>query len=82
MAFVEADLKCVSGAGKVREYNYITDDTIAATIADDYFNNATSYLRKGDIIKASCDQDGTEGMTIVTVGSETAAASVTTVKTA
>lgn len=82
MALILADLKCVSGSGKVREYNYITDDTTAAVVAADYFNNATGFLRKGDIIKASTDQDGTEGMTTVTVSSETAAASVTTVKTA
>jgi len=82
MALILADLKCVNGSGQVREYNYITNDTTAATIASGYFNNATSFLRKGDIIKASTDQDGTEGMTIVTVSSETAAATVTTVVTA
>lgn len=82
MALTEATLKCIASSNPNRVWTYETDDTVAAVVASAYFNNATEELRQGDIILASTDTDGTPDMTTVRVTSATAAATVTTAKTA
>ena len=82
MALTEATLRCTSSTNPNRVWTYQTDDTVATVVASGYFNNATEELRFGDIIVAATDQDGTPDMTTVVVTSATAAATVTTAKTA
>ena len=82
MALTEATLRCVHSSNPNRVWVYGTDDTVATVVASGYFNNATEELRKGDVILASTDEDGTPDMTTVVVTSATGAATVTTAKTA
>ena len=87
MAFVLADLKCVDPHNPRRVFVYKTDDTTATVVASAYFDAAAvpagnPHLRKGDMILASTDEDGTEGMTSIVVTSADEATPVTVVKTA
>jgi hypothetical protein len=60
-------------------FMYVTNDTLATVAASGYFNNATSYLCKGDLILVSGDVDGTPATNCYMVNSATGAATVTTV---
>lgn len=82
MALTEATLRCCSSTNPNRLWTYETDDTVATVVASGYFNGATEELRQGDMIFASTDTDGTPDMTTIRVTSATAAATVTTAKTA
>lgn len=87
MAFVLADLKCVDPHNPRRVFAYKTDDTVATVVASAYFDAAAvpvgnPHLRKGDMILASTDEDGTPDMTTVVVTSADEATPVTTAKTA
>ncbi|MBH48846.1 MAG: hypothetical protein CME71_11825 [Halobacteriovorax sp.] len=48
-----------AGSAPQRIWHYVTNDTIAAAIGSNYFNNASDRLAAGDIILISGDMDGT-----------------------
>lgn len=59
-------------------WSYITNDTSNTVTGSGYFNSATTFLAKGDIIHVSFDVDGTPGSNVLVVTSATGAATVTT----
>lgn len=85
MAFVLGNLTAintlqgvVSGETQNKILGYVSTDSQATVKGSGYFNNATSYLNKGDIIIASCDRGGTPTLSTLVVTSATGAATVTT----
>lgn len=83
MALIEANLKCVASSNAIRVFTYThPTDAIAAMVASGYFNDATDELRQADVIMAVGATDTTPALTTVTITSATAAATVTTAKTA
>jgi hypothetical protein len=69
-----------SGDGSVKQiHHYATNDLLSAVDDSGYFNDATAYLRKGDLIFVSGDVDGTPATNCYMVTSATGAATVTTV---
>ncbi len=69
-----------SGEGSVKRiHHYATNDLLSEVDNSGYFNSATSYLNKGDLIFVSGDVDGTPATNCFMVTSATGAATVTTV---
>lgn len=60
-------------------FMYVTNDLLSAVDDSGYFNDATNYLAKGDLILVSGDVDGTPATNCYMVNSATGAATVTTV---
>lgn len=83
MAFQARGLRCIGPGGALDDaqphsglWHYITNDAAAAVEAGGYFNSATQRLKKGDIIWASLDIDGTPALKSYIVTSATGAATV------
>lgn len=66
------------GPGGCKKWIYKTDDLTTEIDDSGYFNAATTYLSKGDLIDGSCDNDGTPLPVNLIVTSATGAATVTT----
>lgn len=69
----------VVGALANSVFAYVSNDTLVAIATSGYFNSATNYLAKGDIIVVSGDVDGTPAINNYVVNSATGAATVTVV---
>lgn len=71
MAFEREKFSGNIGAGSksISLYVYKTDDTKAATIADDYFDPLVDTLEVGDVILATTDMTTTAGGLILFVDS-------------
>ena len=77
MAYSAGGLKAIMNLGGNTVWFFTTDDTHATAIASGYFNADYQNLKKGDIILASTDMDGTAGVALLAVTSADAASTVT-----
>lgn len=69
-------LSAVMNIGGNTLWFYTSDDTHAAIKTTGYFNSVSQNIRKGDVIVASTDMDGTPGVALLAVTSADGAASV------
>jgi hypothetical protein len=65
MAFTEKTLTLVAHGSGNQVFQYVTDDNLAAVETAGYFT--TELLKKGDVILASLDMDGTPKLVIYLV---------------
>lgn len=80
MAFTRKNLQSISGGGSnaPQTWTYLSPDNKSTTLASGYFNSATGVLAQGDFILARCS----DGALVMSVSSNTAAATVTTITAA
>ena len=76
MAFTEKTLTLVAHGSGNQVFQYVTDDNLAAVETAGYFT--TELLKKGDVILASLDMDGTPKLVIYLVSA--ASSGVATIK--
>jgi hypothetical protein len=69
MAFSNNSLILIRGQGRCLDFLYVTDDTKATIQGAGYFNAAAAVLKKGAVIQAAGDIDGTPFHTSYVVSS-------------
>lgn len=57
MAFAARNLSVLSYANGFTFWHYITRDKLSDVISDNYFNDASDMLRKGDMIASNANNE-------------------------
>jgi len=72
-------IKKIAEAGGNSVFFYTDGDAISTIAASGYFNDATNELKENDVIIAVGSNGGTQTVDILTISSDTGAATVTVV---